>query len=146
MPAPAAPLIEMLQLAAAAFAEGQSVLTEAAELQEDGARPSLAYGHQTLSSGFIQLEAVARRYISQPECASGTPAKPILADPGFRAAVIACADQLDRSAPFVGVPGRRIAVTLRRWINDNNPIEARLVAMSCDAAARMSKMCSGRAA
>jgi hypothetical protein len=73
----AAPFIEVVQLASAGFAEGRSVLADAPDLRGDVGRPLLAWGHQAFTSGFIQLEALARRYISTPECAQRTPAKPL---------------------------------------------------------------------
>jgi hypothetical protein len=142
----ASPYIELFQLASAGIAEGRGVLTDAADLRGDAVRPLLVYANQAFVSGFIQLEALARRYVSSPECSGAASAKPILSDPGFRAAAGACADQLDQAAPFVGVPGGRIASGLRRWIAETNPAEAHTLAMACDAAARMAKMKAGRAA
>lgn len=140
-----APFVGMFQLATAAFAEGVSTLEENAGANPDAAKPALAYGHQAITSGFLQIEALAKRYAGTPE-ASGATVRPILTDPQFRAAGLVCAAQLEGAVPFLGVPAKRMAAALRRWIEGNQPAEARTLAMGCDAAARLSKTRSGRAA
>ena len=142
----ATPFIESLQLASAAFVEGCGSLGDAVGMTKDEARPSLAYGYQAMTSGFVQLKALARRYVQMPECANGTAAKPILTDLAFRAAVAECAGKLDAAVHYIGLPGKRIADALRRWVETNTPADARALAMACDAVERMMKMKSGRAA
>jgi hypothetical protein len=141
----AAPFIETWHLAAAAFAEGCGSLGDAAGMEKDEARPSIAYGFQVLTSGLVQVEALARRYVTTPECALGDNAKPIVCDLTFRSAACKCADAIELSVPHLGIPCNRIAVAIRRWVEDSNPAEARTVAMACDAAARIAKTKSGRA-
>jgi hypothetical protein len=145
MASPAKPYSEMFQLAAAAFAEGRGALEDTNGLNRDAVGPVLAYAHQAITSGFLQLEACAKRYANEREC-NGAANRPILGDPQFRAAVIQCVSQLEEAVPLLGVPAKRIAAALRRWVEDNNPAEARTLAMQCDAAARLSKTRSGRAA
>jgi hypothetical protein len=56
----AARYIEHLQLASAAFSEGSGSLSDAAGMTGDEARPSLAYGFQAMTSGFVQIKAPVR--------------------------------------------------------------------------------------
>lgn len=144
MPAPAAPYIEQFQLGRAAFAEGCGCLSDAAGLSKDEARPALAYGFQVITSGLLQIEALAKRYVIAPECAERSVAKPILADANFRAAALDCAASLEAAAAFIGLPGKRIAAALRRWVDASEPSEARAVAMAADAAVRLTKMKASR--
>ncbi len=145
MATPAAPFIETWHLAAAAFAEGCESLGDAASLSKDDARPSVAYGFQVLTSGLVQVEALARRYVTTPECVHEGTAKPIVNDPLFRSAALRCATAIDMAAPHLGHPGGRIAATVRRWVETSNPAQARTIAMACDATARMTKTKAGRA-
>jgi hypothetical protein len=146
MATPATPFTEDWHLAAAAFAEGCGSLGDAAGLSKDDARPSVAYGFQVLTSGLVRVEALARRYVTAPECALDGAAKPILSDPSFRAAALRCAVAIEHAVPHLGLPGKRIASAIHRWIEASNPAEARTIAMACDAAARMTKTTAGRAA
>jgi hypothetical protein len=142
----AAPFTETWHLAAAAFAEGCGCLGDAATLSKDEARPSVAYGFQVLTSGLVQVEALARRYVTAPECTYDGAAKPILNDPMFRSAALRCATAIDEALPHLGLPGKRIAEAVRRWVDSSNPADARTVAMACDATARITKTKAGRAA
>lgn len=146
MATPATPFIADWHLATAAFAEGCGSLGDAVGLSKNDARPSVAYGFQVLTSGLVRVEALARRYVTTPECTVDGDAKPILRDPAFRAAALGCATAIEEAVLHLGLPGKRIAGAIRRWVEASDPAEARTIAMACDAAARMTKTTAGRAA
>lgn len=136
---------EQFRLGAAAFAEGCGSIADANSMTKDEARPSIAYGFQVLTSGFTQIEALARRYATMLE-SNDAETRQVLADPLFRAAASECAKKLDESISAIGLPAKRIAAIIRRWIESSDPAEVRALAMAADAAGRASKMKSGRAA
>jgi len=143
---PATHYTNHFQIASAAFAEGFAVLALAAGVSLDEGRPAIAYGQQAITTGLLQLEALAKGYSATPEYAQRAPARPIMSDPLFRAAGLECAEQLEKGATHLSVAGKRIAATLRTFIEGNDPTQARTLAAQCDAAARMAKARSGRAA
>lgn len=142
----AQPIIQHLQVAAAAFADGFDVLAEADSMSRDDGKANVAYGQQLLTTGYAQVEAAAKLYARLPECAASAPIKPVLSDPAFRTVVLACADKLDADKSRVNVAGRRLAAVMRALIADNDPTKAHSIAGQADAAARTAKMRSGRAA
>ncbi len=143
MPGPAAPFIDNLSLAATGFAEGHSVLSEAQGLGVDAARPLVSYGNQLFAGAFTQVEAAARRYLQTTEYLNAGAPRLILSDSAFQAAAQDCAEKLEAAAALLSVAGKRLPPSLRRW--GNNPAEARVIAVGCDAAARLAKTRSGRA-
>ena len=122
-------------MASAAFAEAAE-----ASGGDKPAKNDAPYVFQMLTSGFIQLGAVSKRYVGAAD------PRAILADPRFRAAALACAERVEGVAPMVDPNAARIAEALRRWIETDNPAEARTVAMACDAMGRISKMKGAKAA
>ena len=136
---------EIFKLAAAAFSEGSGSIADAAAMPKEEAKPSIAYGFQVMTSGFTQIETLSRRYAARLE-SEQTEAKRVLADPLFRGAASECADKLDETVPAIGLPAKRIAAIIRRWIETSDPAEVRALAMACNAAHRASKTKSGRAA
>lgn len=140
----AAPFSELFRLAAAGLAEGAAVLTEAQGADVEAARPMIAYANQVFAGAFAKIEAAARRYMATNEHNNPNLPRPILSDAGLRATVEECAREMESAAPMLSVAGRRVPVALRRWLSD--PTQAGLLAMQCDAAGRLAKTKSGRAA
>ena len=145
MVSPAYPYIEAFQLASAALKEGASALFQAEADEGDSRRQGRAYAGQVIAEAFTQIKAATRRYMNTPEHLSRTP-QIILSHEGVRAAVLDCANNMALVEPFIGVPAQRIAATLRTWVGDGEPGHAALIAMSCDAANKIAKTMSARAA
>lgn len=140
----AAPYSELFRLAAAGLAEGAAVLTEAQGADAEASRPMIAYANQVFAGAFAKIEAAARRYMATNEYNNPNLPRPVLSDSGLRATVEECAKAMETAAPVLSVAGRRVPAVLRGWLGD--PAQAGLLAMQCDAAGRLAKTRSGRAA
>jgi hypothetical protein len=138
-------LIEMFRLATAGFTECGDILAELPDPRGETARPAVQFAFQNAVTGFTQLEALSRRYLSEAEYAAKTAGKPILSDQGFRSAAGECAASLDAIGAYLGIAGKRIAATLRAWLDQNDPTKACVLHSQCDAAARLAKTKAGRA-
>lgn len=146
MASPIIPFIEAFQLASGALTEGTSALSEAGLGEGDEARQGKAYAGQVIAEAFTQIKAAARRYMQTPEYLNRVGTQIILSDPTFQAAVLECVGKLDAIKPFIGVAGERIGAGLRSWVNDKERGQAAVIAMSCDAANKIAKTISARAA
>jgi len=139
------PLTNMLRLAAAAFGEAQRSFAECDGMTKEEAKPILGYAWSVTASGLAQVEAMSKQYAGFPECARNEPAKPILSDAQFRGAVAECASTLEPLAASMPALGK-VAASLRRFVETNNPAEARILAMACDAVSKAAKTAGARAA
>lgn len=148
MVSPIFPYIEAFQLASGGIKEGASALFQAEAADGEAARQGKQYAGQVIAEAFAQIKAITRRYMALPS--SGLPVQvsqhSLLAHSEFKAAVLTCADGLGTVEEFIGVPAERIAAALRLWVKDGDPSHAAIIAISCEAANKISKTKGVRAA
>jgi hypothetical protein len=138
----AAPFTEKLKIASASLDEGRAVLADIPDPRSEGSKFEAAYGWQALVSGFIQLEAMAKRYTAMPDVGQlhRSPKRLVLEDPAFGSAAEECAVALEQADKFMGGAGKRMAGALRRLVAEGTVNHAHLLAGQADAIARTLKM------